>query len=77
MAAKLFGMLFFGAMGLVFAAWTVRDFMRGEATIVPMGIVSRAGKPGWFWTQMIVQGLFAAACLFGVVGIALTYGFSQ
>ncbi len=71
MAAKLFGLMVFGAVGLVFTVWTVRDFRRGETTIVPMGIVSRAEKPGWFWTQLTVQGLFAAASLFGVVRIAL------
>ena len=71
MAAKLFGLLAFGAISLVFAAWTVRDFRRGETIVVPVGVVSRADKPVLFWLQVIGQGLLAAACLFGFVRIAL------
>jgi hypothetical protein len=70
-AAKLFGLLVFGAISLVFAAWTVRDLRRGETIIVPMEFVSRSDKPILFWLQIVGQGLLAAAGLFGFVWIAL------
>ena len=71
MAEKLFGCVIFGSIAAVLMVWTVRDLRRGKTVIEPIRLVSRSEHAVWFWLQIGLQGLLAAAFLFGVVRIAL------